>query len=245
MRRTYILLTLAALLSMGSGEAQSQPSLEAKKPANDWMRIPTDTLAKDDVAASIRFQRDETFDKAVGHESPLTPESALGYHISEGGVHYPSGPSEFNNFENRAVLIGTFVKSRSVLTQSGKAIYTEATIHVTNVFEDVSGHAAPASDITLIFAGGTVKTADGRMISFLVDPRAYFPQPGKTYLMVLGYHSYGDFYGRDKEWDISNGVAKPNSDFDRTLGEKGQSAVIGLTTDELIRSLNERFSAKQ
>jgi hypothetical protein len=232
MRRTYILFTLVAVLSgMRGGQAQTRP---ANKSANDWMKIPTDAAAKDDVPGAIRYERDQIFDKALGYESPLTPESAPGYHIPEGGVYYPNGPSEFNTFENRAVLIGTFTKSKGVVTQSGRAIY-----------EDVSGHATPGSDITLIFAGGAIKTGDGRVISFLLDPRTYFPQPGRTYLMVLGYHPDGDFYGREKEWDVSDGIARPNSDFDRTLGEKGRSSVIGLTTDQLIRFLNERFSVRR
>ncbi len=45
----------------------------------------------------------------------------------------------------------------------------------------------PARTITSIFAGGTILTESGEILSYMADPREYFVQPSKTYLLVLGY----------------------------------------------------------
>jgi hypothetical protein len=85
-------------------------------------------------------------------------------------------------------VLATFTSYRPVLTESGRAIYTEATFLVSNTFEDKSGHAAPGSYLVLIIPGGTV-IANGAVLSFLTQPRQYSVSLGKTYLLAIADHS--------------------------------------------------------
>lgn len=211
--------------------------------ANAWMKTPTDASSADDVPGMIRMDRDRVWDGLIGARYALTPEEALRYGIGEGASYAPV--AEIPEFPNRRVLIGTFSRYRSILTFSTRAIYTEVTVDVTNVFEDASGEARAGWKITIIFPGGTVKTADGQIISYLTQPRAHFMQQGKTYLLVLGYHADGDSYAVNKDWDVSDGIVRADSALDRVRVKEGTSTLVGLTKDQLIRSLNERFSVKQ
>jgi hypothetical protein len=61
---------------------------------------------------------------------------------------------------------------------------------------------------------------------------------------VLSHHADGDFYSRAGDWDISDGVVRANSDRDNRIARQGKSALVGLTKDQLVRLLNQRFSTK-
>jgi hypothetical protein len=203
------------------------------------MQVPSDASLPDLVLPSSRFQRDQFWDELIGDNAPLRPESAKGGGISEG--LYLKEPPEILEIPHRAVVAGVFTEWRSVLTTSGRAVYTEVTVHVSHVFED-SGHAMPDSDITITVPGGTVKTLSGQLISYLTEPRSFFIQPKHTYLFVLSYHTDGDFYAFGKDFDISDGVVRADSSWDRRREEQGRSSLVGQTTEEMIRSLSARFS---
>ncbi len=127
------------------------------------------------------------------------------------------------NVPDRSVVFGTFRSFRSVLTVSGRAVYTEATIEIESTFEDASGLARPEGKITVIFPGGTVETRAGEIISYLTQPRRYFIGPGSTYLFVLGYYPEGHFYGLANDWDLSEGKVRVNSGQDQMRAQRGLS----------------------
>ena len=202
MKQRVSLLSAALAMAFAAQGQIARPAPKSVKPANEWMKIPTDLSVRDLVPRSMRYARDEFFDAAAISREPLTAESAQSIHASSGIAI--KGQPEIEETPDRAVVIGAFVAARSVLTGSGRAIYTEMTFRLSDVFEDVSGHAAPSSDITIIVPGGTVKTTDGRVISYLTQPLKYFLQPEKTYLLVLQYQRGGDFYTRSGTWDLSD-----------------------------------------
>jgi hypothetical protein len=51
----------------------------------------------------------------------------------------------------------------------------------------------------------------------------------------------GIFTRRVRKFDVTDGVVRPNSARQRSLYERGQSKLIGLTRDQLIRSLSQKF----
>jgi hypothetical protein len=224
----------------------AQPHSARRDPtaaANAWMKTPTDVSTPDVVPGTLRADRDRVWDGLIGARLPLTPEEASQHGISE-GAHWAT-EAEIPDQPDRAVLIGRFSGFRSVLTASTRAIYTEVTVDVSNVFEDASGHAKPGGRITITFPGGTVMTSTGQNISYLTQPRAYFIQPSKTYLLILEYYADGDSYALAKDWDISDGTVKANTARDVQRAKDGTSTLVGLTTDQLTRSLTERFRVKQ
>jgi len=236
---------LLTFLSMATGQVapQSTPDLSSAKAANAWMRIPTPYLARvANITPLTRVKRDQFWDNVAG-PVPLTPESALSTAVSD-GVWLANEP-EILEVPNRAVLTGTFVSYRSILTASGRAIYTDIAFRVHQVLQDRGGHALAGSDITVSITGGTVTTQSGQIISYLTQPRSLFLQPTRSYLLVLSYEEPGDFYTLAGNWDISDGTARPNTIRLQTKSDEGHSSLSGLTNDELIRTLKERLSEKR
>jgi hypothetical protein len=242
-------LPLGIVLTFGQYASSQVPAAREDRDvppaANAWMRVPFSLAAsREEVPPYLRSQRDQYFDNGlVGESSPLTPETAGRKAISEGATFGPQ--PEIPAIDHRTIVIGTFISHQAVLTASGRAIYSGVIFRLSHVFENAGGRAAPGANLTLIFPGGTVRTADGRDMSFLTHPRAYFVQPGKTYLLVLEYHADGDFYILGKSWDLSDGTVRANSGIDRKRETEGRSTLLGLSQDQLIRVLNERFAVSR
>ncbi len=143
---------------------------------------------------------------------------------------------------NRTVLIGTFTDFKSIVSSSRKSVYTEVSVSVSYVFESANNDVAPGSAITVAVAGGSVRTEDGQVISCLTDPAEFFIQPRKKYLFVLSYNPKGQFYTVAKDWDLSTGVVKANSQSEQVRADKGRSSLIGLTEQNLIPTLQIELS---
>ena len=236
---------LLAFVSVTPGQVapQSTPDLSPAKAANAWMLIPTPYLARNaNITPATRANRDQFWDNFGGRE-PLTPESALCTAVSE-GVWLANEPEIFEG-PNRAVLTATFVSYRSILSSSGRVIYTDIAFRVHQVLQDRGGHALPGSYITVSVIGGTVTTQSGQLISYLTQPRSLFLQPTRSYLLVLSYKERGDFYTDAGNWDISDGTARPNTIRLQSKSDEGHSSLSGLTNDELIRTLKERLSEER
>lgn len=212
--------------------------------ANAWMRIPTlyaDRSAG--ISASLRAERDQFWDGISDERAPLTPESAASTAVSDGSLS--STPPEIAQVPNRVILTATFMRFRSILTASERAVYTDVTFRVHEVFQVRAGHARPGDDITVSLAGGTVVTPGGKILSYLTQPREVFLQPNRRYLLVLTYHDLGDFYQAADNWDISEGVVRPNSAASRRRARDGRSSLSGITTDQLPPSLYKLLSEER
>ena len=136
---------------------------------------------------------------------------------------------------NRAVLTATFTGHCSRLTPSARALYTEITFHVGQIFDDRTGtgHPAPNRDITVILYGGTVKLANGEWF-FVQNPAisgGELLQPDHKYLLVLGYHSNGDFYGYGDSWDMTDSILRANSARAQYFVMEHRSALDGLPVE--------------
>jgi hypothetical protein len=203
--------------------------------ANLWMTNPVPSpLANDPVPPAVRQARDLHFDQVTGSPQPLTPGNAKESGLSEGVPL--SNQTEIPDFPNRSIVIGTFIGYRPVLTKSGRAIYTEISILVSRVFEDHSGVITPGSIQTIVIPGGTVRTAAGT-ISFLTQPRKYFVEPGRTYLLSLAYHPNGIFLVLGKNWDLTDGSVRANF----SVSSRTPISLIGLSVQQLTTKLDRQF----
>jgi hypothetical protein len=215
--------------------AQNPTTGPSYTPANLWMTNPVPwSPGNDRVPSAVRQQRDQYFDGLIGLPVPLTPANVKGSGIAL-GVPLPN-QTEIPALPNRAVLIATFSSYQPVLSKSGRAIYTEATFSVSNVFQDATGSIQPGSNIVVILPGGTV-TTQGIVLSFLTQRRMYFVAPGRTYLLALSLHSNGTFYGLGKDWDLTSGVVIP----DFSASKQVPSTLVGLTLQQLITRLNAQL----
>ncbi len=241
---------MAALLAVGV-VAQSQTtavpaqtasvpaqtaSQDAPKPAaNAWMLTPTPYGAwNQDISPALRAQRDRFWDQSAPQRLPLTAPNTDAMSVNSGQDGNGMGP-EIKELPNRVILTGTFTGHRSVLSASELSIYTEVTMHVDQVFEDqtVSGHPFHDRDITLLLSGGTVTLRSGRILIHNTAPRRLFLQPSHKYLVVLSYHSEGDFYQYVDDWDVSDGTVRANTGWTDYLAQSGRSHLSGLTLQQL------------
>jgi hypothetical protein len=221
----------ASFLMLLGGSVLGQ---ETRLPApNAWMKVPTDLPSTDEATGALRAERDSSFDKPFLRRPVLTAENASSTAVSE-GAYFADAP-EIPAFPDRAVVIGTFKSSRSVLSASGHCIYTELQFQVDTVFDKGPAPALAGSTITIAMVGGTVRKPDGEIISFLTQPRAYSIQPGGTYLAILEYRSKGQYYALGTTWDLSEGLTKPNSPLEKDRTERGKSTLVGLSKDQLIQ----------
>jgi hypothetical protein len=177
-------------------------------------------------------------DESIGFGVPLTPTNAKSRVYSE-GVPFPNQP-EIPQLSNRSVLIGTFSSYQPVLSKSGRAVYTEVTFSVSNMFQDASGDTKPGSSIVVILRGGTIQTEVGVVLSYLTQRLSYCVKPGDTYLLVLSFQRDGNFYVIGKDWDLTSGTAELNS----FKGAGVPSMLVGLSVPQLISTLNAQFGVQ-
>jgi hypothetical protein len=215
-------------------------------PANAWLRTPASSLrTTGSVSQSVRASRDQYFDTLFGAPSALTATTASWAHIG----HEISAPDitkipEIPQIPDRVILTGTFAKFESILSQSQRSIYTEVGFSVDRVLADPKGQLARGVMVTAIIPGGTVQIA-GDTLSYLVDPEDFFIQPQKRYLLVLSYHSDGDFYTFVKNWDLSDGVVKPNSKVEQIRAAKGKAILSGKSETQLPAAVPPLLSQAQ
>jgi hypothetical protein len=225
--------TAVVLLQTAVGYAQRGPTSLAP---NLWMTYPVAwSPANDAVPSAVRQMRDQYMDESIGFGVPLTPANAKSRVYSE-GVPFPNQP-ELPELSNRSIVIGTFVSYQPVLSKSGRAVYTEATFSVSNVFQDASGTVKPGSSIVVILRGGTVQTDAGVVLSYLTQRLSYCVGPGNTYLLAFSFQPNGNFYVIGKDWDLTTGTAKLNS----FNGAGVPSTLVGLSIPQLISTLNAHF----
>ena len=227
--------------------ASSQAAHDSKsKPApNAWMLTPTPYLEwNKDIAPSLRAERDKYADEgAAGQELPLTAPhpDALGPGHG-GGISKTEIPPTLN----RVVLTGTFTTHRSVLSASEFSLYTEVTVHVDEVFEDRGASSAVhGGDVTIMLRGGTVVLATGRVLTFNTQPIEFCLQPDHKYLLVLSYHREGDFFIVRGDWDISDGIVRPNTGPGEYRAKHGLSSLNGLPVQQLDTALGKLLQESQ
>ena len=223
------------LLCFVSLTAEGLAQQPAARPgiANAWMRIPTPySVASSGVPSALRQARDLYWDSsAIAAPTQLTPETASASGVSSEAFSITS--PEIPRLANRVIATATFVNHISVLTASGRAVYTEGTFHVHDVYETIAGSPARDSDITIALPGGAVVMPSGRILYYLAQPRELFLQPGRKYLLILSHHASGDFYTVGEDWDLTSGRVQPNTFDGRTLQKTGHSSLSGLAADQV------------
>ena len=236
-------LLLGAALCAGA-QSTGQPQHEKIAP-NAWMKTPTPMSSPDPVPAPVRALRDQYWDRFAPAREPLSQFlKHSGVNTEEGVWYFTPQTPELPALPHRAVLTGTFLGFRSVMTTSERMIYTDMIFRVHDLLEDkTDGKAAPGPEITISVIGGTVRTGSGEEISYLThQPWEYFLQPKHTYLLVLPYHADGDFYSGADSWDISDGIVRANSGRSDHFARNGSSAINGKSTAEMLRILRKQLN---
>ncbi len=234
---------LAAAFALCLLASAQTPVKETAKPAaNAWMLTPTPYLTwNKDVPPSLRAERDNFWDSLSFRSVPLTSPSSAAPAV--GGALFSDNDPEILDGPNRAIATATFTGHRSVLSASELSMYTEVTLQVDEVFEDRtgSGGLVPGRDITLLLPGGAVLLRSGKKLSADIPPDEPPLAPDHKYLLILSHHPKGDFYTLTDDWDISDGVVRPNTDRTRVLAKEGRSSLSGINVQELGTVLNKEL----
>ena len=238
----FSLLLGAALCAGAQSTGVPQPA-EITTTPNAWMKTPTPMSSQDPVPVPVRALRDQLWDES-GFPGSLIKDPMIRYaYVRQGCSFAMQDEPELPPVGNRAILTGTFVGFRSVITKSERMIYTDITFRVHDVLEDKTGRkTAPGPEITISVEGGTITTNSGQEISYVTNPSYDSLQPGHTYLVVLIYHADGDFYYDQQSWDISDGIVRPNSIRSQYFASHGLSTISGLTTAEMLRTVKKQLT---
>ncbi len=240
---------LPVLLTIGLlAHAQSpEPSAPANA-ANAWMKVPSANDVPDTVSPDARKLRDNRFDKGLASPVKITPDNASSFHVAEGSVLNLTGKplggiKEFPAVPDRCVVIATFTGYRTFFSASELSICTEIYLTVSYVFESNGISLALGSSITTAVPGGTIRLPSGEKMSLLTDPKAFFLQPGKEYLLVLQYDAPTQLFTIINDWVISHGAVQANSSIEKRRASLGLSTVIGRSKAQVISILQAEISA--
>lgn len=234
---TIWLACIAAVFTT-SGNAQLESNLAQQPPANAWMKtVSPDIQGPERGRDQFRLERDDFWDSLpTVSRVPLTSTIALGTSVSEGS--YGLNSPEIGHFPNRQIVIATFGNYKSYLTPSRHDLYTDVDFRVGEVVE--GSNVSAGDTITVSIRGGTVLTASGDLISYLTEPRQYFIQPARTYLLVLIPHPSGNFFLLGGNWDVSDGTVRPNSYRDQSLFKEGRSLIDGKSQADATSILRRK-----
>lgn len=235
LRRSGMLAAFLCLCALGA-VAQKANAGSTSESADAWISKATPYGTwNTSIEPEVRSQRDIFWDKASMSSVPLTEEGSV--RVVGGSFDLSADPGELSIVPDRAVVTASFTSFHSVMSVSGRALYTEILLKVDRVFEDSTGanYSLNKRDITLIIYGGAVTLEDGRF--FAVDnPDArpdLFIQPGRKYLFVLRYHKLGDFFGLCDSWDISGDKVKASSVRALYFAGTGHSALNEVPVKEI------------
>ena len=200
-----------------------------------WRLTPQGLQApgSDTITPESRAARDAFFDSVLGSR----PKGG-------GSVWESVGPEGEIPFGAMSTLVARFTGYTTIWSHSHKSLYTEVTMDVEEVVRDPSGAVQLGQPVTVILAGGSLKLPSGQILRRDLDQfRHYGIQPGHKYLMFVSYHSNGAFFVYDKSWELTNGVAEPNTADDAARAKRGESRFAGLPEDTFIAAVRTELAA--
>jgi hypothetical protein len=145
-------------------------------------------------------------------------------------------PSDLSaDVPNRVILTGALTYVHTRWSASALSRYVEATFHVDQIFQDLSGfgHLPPGQDISLLSYGGSSDIPTSKDLSLTTNECEDALKLGHKYLLVLTHVEKGDFYETFDSWDISDGTVRANGFMARYVAMKGHSALDGIPASQL------------
>jgi hypothetical protein len=117
-------------------------------------------------------------------------------------------------------------------------IYTEMNFRVDVVLKTPSGLSLSTGSVVDVgISGGRIKSPNGEISSFLMQPAPHYYQLGHKYLVQFLYHAQGDFFSSGARWDVSSGTVQPDDDREIARASIGKSTIVGMSLADLVRYL--------
>jgi hypothetical protein len=224
------------------------PAEQFASAANRWMRVPVEIRKRQDAVPSERHARDSFWDRLIPASLPLSDPCSRPKPLPIADFF----PEEFSDkeLEEGAWLVGTFEDHSTQLSASELSVYTEIKFRVSRVLgsPNIPG-LKNGSGIFIGCAGGTITAPWGKEISFRVYPKRYFFQPSHTYLLHLSYVEDGNFFvfneGLGRRWDVTDGIAEPDTAMEVSKRQGGKPLISGLTVEKAVEVLTSRIDKVQ
>jgi hypothetical protein len=211
--------------------------------ANRWQLTAIDFQSqRDTVAPSIRATRNAYRQSELQHFRDI--EKAHGSWAMSGNMPR-SQTVEFFTDPNEIWVIATFDHFLVVpIDPDFQLLYTEINFRIDQVI-----HQPRTSSLThgmsfdIIFNGGRIKKPNGEIVSWLLSPSRHSFQPGHTYLLqIIGPSCVNGVCYTGDRWDVSTGIAVPETDYLIGFALSGASRISGKTTQEAIAYMQSAFS---
>jgi hypothetical protein len=207
-RRTIVIVPKKTLLAVGIAVATLAPCIcgfgQAAK-SDDRPAWITSTKPEQAPPASsdeckIRRARSAPFDMPgappLDAPGPRRGVMARGYIDSE-----DAGPLPIR--ESHAVVIAQAIDFQPYFSNDHSSVYTELRLIASKVLKDKSGRLSTNSEFISLIEGGSLKLADGRIVTTDIPIGANPIHLRKRYLLFLGYDAASQTYAIMKAWDFS------------------------------------------
>lgn len=236
-------LVSAAQDAVRSNAEQTQPT-ERK---DDWRLVPQDILPEptDPREKELFDIRAREADQTNMYGGPLDEPQPDG---SNHGESFSNGAEpEIPIRAGEPIVVATFESFKTYLTPSHQSIFTIVKLRVDQVLEPGEQGLSAGQDIDLMMSGGTVRSSDGRVITYRVryEDAPYSIQPDRRYLFLLSCDEHSNTCGYRKTWDLTTGIAVPNSLDDVIRVRQGKSVTAGLTEDQLLDAVRQAIQQRK
>lgn len=107
---------------------------------------------------------------------------------AHGLLRLPAIPAQQSN----AIIRGTVVNRRAILTDDKLGIYSEFSVTIAEIFKDDPNLFRINQVVTVSRPGGAVRLSSGKIHRYTISSQGY-PQQGKEYILFLKRNEDGDF----------------------------------------------------
>ena len=188
----FAALTFALTLVAWSGSASQSVSLqEADKqqatPEND---LPVLDLKQEATTAADQ-QKARKHRLSLRQDWKITELPAKAEPIPVAAhalLRLPAIPAQQSN----AIIRGTVINRRAILTDDKLGIYSEFSISIAEIFKDDPNLFRINQVVTVSRPGGAVRLSSGKIHRYTISSQGY-PQQGKEYILFLNRNEEGDF----------------------------------------------------
>jgi hypothetical protein len=172
----------------------------------------------------------------MGYTIDTLRERGIGIGITGDSLNAEELPVQ----KSDVIAIATFTSYSVHLTPSKRGIYTIENLNIEKVVLDRANRLLKTTSIPVLELGGSAILPSGESITIGIPSSEYSIIPNHKYLVFLNYSPEGAFYDIRKSWDLTTGIATPNSPDDEDRLKSGLSEAAGLSESAILSLLKQR-----
>ena len=208
--------------------------LMAGRGTTDWRKVPS-TGRPDDIAPQVRAARNQYWDRRL---------PATNVFVSPG--QRILSLSEFSTNKSLVWLVGKFISYRVLEPYRGRGPYTEIRLAVQEVLSDgANSGTRPGAAIDVDETGGTIVDESSAPHQYSINLNTFPFQPQHSYIISLSYQEKGRFFIEEDKWDITSGIAMPDSGRTADVFVAGRAEIGGHPAKDALSELGSAISKNE